>query len=67
MILQGLVPTEAMKQGDFNGSGKTVRDPLNNNQPFPGNIIPRQRFDPIAGQMIQYFPSAELHRTCGPA
>jgi hypothetical protein len=57
VILQGLVPTEAMKQGDFNGSGKTVRDPLNNNQPFPGNVIPRQRFDSIASQMIQYFPS----------
>ena len=60
VILQGLVPTEAMKQGDFNGSGKTVRDPLNNNQPFPGNVIPRQRFDSIAGQMIQYFPSANF-------
>src|SRR5262245_48196247 len=35
IILQGLVPTEAMKAGDFNGSGKTVRDPFNNNSPFP--------------------------------
>ena len=60
VILQGLVPTEPMKQGDFNGSGKIVRDPLNNNNPFPGNIIPRERFDPIANQMIQYFPSANF-------
>jgi hypothetical protein len=60
VILQGLVPTDAMKQGDFNGSGKIVRDPLNNNQPFPGNVIPRERFDRIANQMIQYFPSANF-------
>lgn len=60
VILQGLVPTEAMKQGDFNGSGRTVRDPLNNNNPFPGNVIPRQRFDRIANEMIQYFPSANF-------
>jgi outer membrane receptor protein involved in Fe transport len=60
VILQGLVPTDAMKQGDFNGSGKIVRDPLNNNQPFPGNVIPRERFDRVAGQMIQYFPTANF-------
>jgi hypothetical protein len=36
VILQGLVPTDAMKSGDFIGSGKIVRDPLNSNQPFPG-------------------------------
>lgn len=60
VILQGLVPTEEMKRGDFNGSGRIVRDPLNNNQPFPGNVIPRDRFDRIAGQMIQYFPAANF-------
>ena len=60
IILQGLVPTEAMKAGDFNGSGKTVRDPLNNNMPFPGNVIPRNRFDRIANEMLQYFPAANF-------
>ena len=60
VILQGLVPTDAMKRGDYNGSGITVRDPLNNNQPFPGNVIPRERFDRVASQMIQYFPSANF-------
>ncbi len=60
VILQGLVPTEAMKSGDFNGSGKIVRDPANGNAPFPGNVIPRERFDGISAQMIQYFPQANF-------
>jgi outer membrane receptor protein involved in Fe transport len=60
VILQGLVPTEAMKAGDFNGSGKVVRDPANGNAPFPGNVIPRTRFDGISAQMIQYFPQANF-------
>jgi hypothetical protein len=60
VILQGLVPTDAMKAGDFNGSGKIVRDPFNNNLPFPGNVIPRNRFDRIANEMLQYFPTANF-------
>lgn len=57
VILQGLVPTEAMKSGDFNGSGKVVRDPAAGNAPFPGNVIPKTRFDRIANEMLQYFPT----------
>lgn len=34
-ILQGLVPTDLMKDGNFNDSGRIVRDPFNDNQPFP--------------------------------
>ncbi|MGH9627853.1 MAG: hypothetical protein ACRD7E_05885, partial [Bryobacteraceae bacterium] len=60
VILQGLVPTDAMKSGDFNGTGKTIRDPLNGNAPFPGNVIPRERWDGITNQMIQYFPTANF-------
>jgi hypothetical protein len=55
-ILQGLVPTSSMLAGDFSGTGKTIRDPLNGNQPFAGNAIPKNRFDPIAQQLLQYFP-----------
>jgi hypothetical protein len=54
------VPTDAMLNGNFNGSGKTVRDPLDNNQPFANNQIPQSRFDPIAQKMLQYFPHANL-------
>lgn len=60
VILQGLVPTDAMKGGDFNGSGKIARDPFNGNAPFAGNVIPRQRFNKIASDMIQYFPAANF-------
>src|SRR5690606_34812755 len=46
--------------GDFSATRKTIRDPLNDNQPFPGNTIPRNRFDPITEKMIQYFPKPNL-------
>jgi hypothetical protein len=57
VILQGLIPTADMLAGNFNGSGKTVRDPFNDNTPFPNNTIPSTRFDPITKQLIQYFPT----------
>jgi hypothetical protein len=60
VILQGLVPTDAMKAGDFSATGRTIRDPFNNNAPFAGNVIPRNRFDRIANEMLQYFPSANF-------
>ncbi len=62
VILQGLIPTPQMLAGDFNGSGKTIKDPLNNNQPFPNNMIPAARFDPIAKKVLQYFPTANISR-----
>jgi hypothetical protein len=56
IILQGLVPTAEMQKGDFAGVGTAVRDPFNNNQPFPNNRIPETRWDPVTKQLIQYFP-----------
>ncbi len=60
VILQGLIPTSEMLGGDFSATGKTIRDPLNNNVPFAGNVIPKSRFDPITEKMIQYFPRPNL-------
>ena len=57
VILQGLVPTTEMQRGDFSNLGRIIRDPFNNNQPFPGNAIPEARWDAIAKKMIQYFPA----------
>lgn len=57
IILQGLVPTAEMHRGDFSALGKSIRDPFNNNQPFPGNRVPETRWDPIARKLIQYFPA----------
>lgn len=38
------VPTVAWRNGDF--GSLAVRDPLNNNTPFPGNLIPGGRITP---------------------
>src|SRR5207249_4925504 len=52
------VATTAMRRGDFSAllPNTVVRDPLNNNQPFPGNIIPTQRLDPIAQKLLAFMP-----------
>src|SRR5262249_7100611 len=66
------VPSEAWKSGDFsdfkNGNGQpiTIYDPdtvaLDSSgnyvrQPFGGNRIPQNRMDPVALNMLKYFPS----------
>lgn len=57
VILQGLVPTVDMQKGDFSKLGKTIKDPFNNNTPFPDNRIPESRWDSVTKQLIQYFPA----------
>jgi outer membrane receptor protein involved in Fe transport len=44
--------TEAERRGDFSASATPVRDPANNNQPFPANQIPLERFDPVARNLL---------------
>ena len=62
-------PTARELDGDFSQSGITVYDPLStrpdpNNPgqflrtPFPGNIIPADRFSAVALAMRQYWPEA---------
>jgi Carboxypeptidase regulatory-like domain/TonB-dependent Receptor Plug Domain len=67
----GTTPTDAMKNGDFSnyrdsaGNLITIYDPrtgrdLNGvwtRDPFPGNRIPADRIDPVARQLLQYYPS----------
>jgi Carboxypeptidase regulatory-like domain len=66
------VPTELQRRGDFSqtfdsqgrlvvifdplattrlGTGEVVR------QPFPGNVIPAGRFDPVAQKVMSYYPA----------
>jgi hypothetical protein len=53
------VPTEAQLRGDFSGTTRVIRDPLTN-QPFPNNVIPADRLDPLALNFIrQYVPAAQ--------
>lgn len=53
-------PTELERRGDFSQSGVTIYDVLNTidgvPQPFPGNVIPQDRLDPVAMNLLQYMP-----------
>jgi hypothetical protein len=56
------VPTAAERDGDFSQSLDqnarlfTVSDPLNNRQPFPGNVVPSSRFDPSGRSLLKMQP-----------
>lgn len=60
------VPTEALRRGDLSASVNPIYDPRTGNQdgtgrtPFPGNIIPQDRIDPIAAKMIPLLPLPNL-------
>ncbi len=62
------VPTAAERQGNFSALNYTLYDPntavLNGNtvtrSPFPGNIIPPGRLNPIAQAYLQFFPLPNL-------
>jgi Carboxypeptidase regulatory-like domain len=50
------VPTVKMRNGDFSEISRVIYDPQTH-QPFPGNIIPRDRFDPASANVIaQLYP-----------
>ncbi len=55
-------PTDRERRGDFsqtvdsNGVLIPVLDPLNNRQPFPGNIIPSDRIDKNGQGLLNIFP-----------
>jgi len=61
------VPTVAERSGDFSGIPQAIYDPATlvtasgtasgfSRQPFPGNIIPASRFDPVTSRVIQAYP-----------
>ena len=41
-------------------TGGAIKDPLNGNTPFPGNIIPAARISPIVAKLQQYYPAPNL-------
>jgi len=51
------IPTAKMRQGDFSEllPGKKIKDPLTG-QPFPNNVIPSDRIDPLARKLIGLYP-----------
>ena len=40
------------------GGARSLKDSLNNNQPFPNNLIPTSRFDPSSVKLLQYLHSS---------
>jgi hypothetical protein len=52
-VLSETVPSQAMRNGDFTGL-----DPIHDldGTPFPGNMIPTDRFDPRATAILQFYP-----------
>ncbi len=54
--------TAGMQAGNFSGAGfPTIYDPStingqNARSPFPGNVIPSSRIDPMAAKLQSYFP-----------
>jgi len=53
--IQNTVPTAFVKNGDFSREGVNIRDPLTG-QPFPGNLIPQSRINPVAKQILPFYP-----------
>lgn len=49
------VPTLAERDGVFDTALVKVRDPVTG-QPFPGNVIPKARWDPAAAQLMGLWP-----------
>ncbi len=44
--------TLKMRGGDFNDFSTAIRDPLNNNQPFPNKTIPATRFNDVSKKVM---------------
>jgi hypothetical protein len=65
-LLQRTTPTELERRGDFsrsldvNNALIIVRDPANNKQPFPGNVIPLNRIDPNGQALLNFLPLPNL-------
>lgn len=66
-VFQGFVPTARERTGDFSetfsSAGQLIQiyDPMNTGaglarDPFPGNIIPGSRIDPVAREIIKFYP-----------
>lgn len=66
-------PSDAMRRGDFSellnpvdpNTGQAVRAPIAifdylTGEPFPGNIIPQERLNPGAQNLLQYIPQRDF-------
>jgi hypothetical protein len=53
------VPTVAETRGDFSGLATVVRDPVSGT-PFPGNVIPTNRLDPVGAAIASLYPAPNV-------
>ena len=51
------VPTDRMRAGDFSEEGNPIIYDPQTGQPFQGNVIPQNRWDPLARNFISLYPS----------
>ena len=51
---RAIVPSQAMRAGDFSAASFVIRDPQTG-APFAGNRIPAERLDPAAQKILQFF------------
>lgn len=59
------VPSDRMRAGDFSEINRVIYDPLTG-QPFAGNVIPQNRWDPAAANILsQLYPAANTAGTRG--
>jgi hypothetical protein len=68
-VFNSIVPTVAMKSGDFSASGlNKIYDPTTKT-PFTGNVIPQSRLSPQAQFFNQYIPNPNsgTHAIFGPS
>jgi hypothetical protein len=56
----GAVMPAAFFRGDLSASTVAIKDPLNGNVPFAGNIIPTNRFSGVALKLQQYYVTPNL-------
>ncbi len=70
-----IFPTDRERRGDFSQSGVTIYDPLTTRldpvtgqyvrEPFPGNVIPANRINPVAAKILSYVPKPDVDRSDG--
>ncbi len=62
-------PTVAMRSGDFSYKATPLYDPYSRKivdgkltaAPFPGNQIPKSRFDPVSLKLLEFWPEPNLN------
>ncbi len=55
------IPAPAETRGDFSGSSIVIRDPsAAGRPPFPGNVIPAARMDPVGAKLAALYPAPNV-------